>query len=59
MTHQEAITAIFKQFDSYKSNCLDCDKTCNDDDCEYADNCFDNDLICHAELIEAAKELDE
>lgn len=54
--HVEALKEIFKQFDSYKSNCEGCEKVM--DCCGNSDICENNDLICRNKLMEAAEELD-
>ncbi len=59
MTHVEALDELFKQFDSYKSNCIRCDiNICGDCNLQAIEVCDDFELICRNKLLEAARELD-
>lgn len=59
-SHKEAIDAVLEQFDSYKSNCLECKKEvcCPGGYDNYytdlADVCEENNLICREKLLAAA-----
>lgn len=55
-SHVKAINAVLEQFDSYKSNCVGCEKMM---DCwDVTDICEEHDLICREKLLESARELD-
>lgn len=65
MAHVEAISAVLEQFDSYKSNCVSCEKEvdgdCGRPDCvrDMDEICEDKNTVCREKLEETARELDE